>query len=381
MVVQMRAFRAVCATAFLLVACGDDPDSPTAPENAGAGGAVVTGPVTGVGSPMNPGVQPTPGSTVNAPVGGAAGAAMMPGSTAGMGVPMTMAGNGSTAGGGMTTSGAGGGSAMAGGAGMMGNAGSTPEPVAAPTEKFSFFVTSLAVLQDLSDNADGFGGNLSYGETGPGAGLRGADKLCAIIADRSMPNASAKGWRAFLSVSKGEDGNQVDAIDRIGEGPWYDRRGRLFAMNKADLLHFRPTGDAAVINNFPNEDGIPNKDPDGTGEVDNHDTLTGSNAQGKLYNASATCLDWTSDKGDTASGKPRVGHSWPRIREGGTGGRPGGMTQGGDGDGYGHWISSLTEAGCAPGARLEEMGGPRPEDPSVGSGGGYGGFYCFALKP
>jgi hypothetical protein len=53
----------------------------------------------------------------------------------------------------------------------------------------------------------------------------------------------------------------------------------------------------------------------------------------------------------------------------------------GSSDGYGHWISSLDEAGCAPSVRLEEMGGPKDEDPSVGSGGGYGGFYCFALKP
>ena len=58
---------------------------------------------------------------------------------------------------------------------------------------FSFFVTSLAALQDLSNNDQGFGGDLRYGETGAGAGLRGADKLCAAIAERSMPGAFFSG--------------------------------------------------------------------------------------------------------------------------------------------------------------------------------------------
>ncbi|WP_395836294.1 hypothetical protein [Cystobacter fuscus] len=88
------------------------------------------------------------------------------------------------------------------------------------TEHFSFFVTSLKAMQELSGNPSGFGGDLRYGETGPGAGLRGADKLCATIAERSMPGAGKKPWRAFLSASAGEDGQPVNAIDRIGEGPW-----------------------------------------------------------------------------------------------------------------------------------------------------------------
>jgi hypothetical protein len=44
-------------------------------------------------------------------------------------------------------------------------------------------------------------------------------------------------------------------------------------------------------------------------------------------------------------------------------------------------MSALTEAGCAPGASLIEMGPPDASNPTVGSGGGYGGIYCFALMP
>jgi hypothetical protein len=46
-----------------------------------------------------------------------------------------------------------------------------------------------------------------------------------------------------------------------------------------------------------------------------------------------------------------------------------------------HWISSLDEAGCAAGVSVVEMGPPMLSMPTVGSGGGYGGFYRFALSP
>lgn len=243
-------------------------------------------------------------------------------------------------------------------------------------EPFSFFVTSYAALQRLSGSPNGFGGDLRFGETGPGAGLRGADKLCATIAETSMPGASAKPWRAFLSATNDGTGQQVNAIDRIGEGPWVDRLGRVFALKKADLLSDRPlSGDSAIKNDFPNEDGVPNHAPDpSAGQVDNHDMLTGSNAQGQLYSATATCADWTGSSG--TEGKPRVGHAWPRS------GPPGGGPVGGGGtDNPANWMSALNESGCAPGVNLIETGPPSATSNTVGSGGGYGGFYCFALVP
>ena len=297
----------------------------------------------------------------------------------------------------------------------------TPE---AEVEHFSFFVTSLKALRELSGSEDGFGGDLRFGETGAGAGLRGADEICRTIAETSMPN-NGRTWRAFLSATQGEDGEQVDAIDRIGEGPWYDRVGRLVAPSKTELGQTRPEGaDAAIVDDLPNEDGIPNHAPDpSAGEVDNHDVLTGTNDQGKLFSSDigSTCNDWTSTVGDL--GQPRCGHSWGRGGTGPNGGPSGGPSMMANGEGGGpttmgsggpmqaaeggagansgplppivggpgltgsdgsgeSWMSALNEAGCAAGAFIVEAGPPGANGTAtVGDGGGYGAIYCFALTP
>lgn len=193
-----------------------------------------------------------------------------------------------------------------------------------------------------SGSPDGFGGDLG--------GLAGADALCKKIAQTSLSCAGEKTWKAFLSTST------EDAIDRVGPGPWYDRKGRTVALVPADLAKERPANaDSAIQNDLPNEDGVPNHNPDGT-QVDNHDTLTGSNAQGRLKSATATCSDWTS----TSGGKPRVGHSWP-----------GGPSR--------NWVDAMDAPGCAAGVVLTNtMGGGAS---CVGCGGGYGGIYCFATTP
>jgi hypothetical protein len=36
---------------------------------------------------------------------------------------------------------------------------------------------------------------------------------------------------------------------------------------------------------------------------------------------------------------------------------------------------------CLFGCSADEMGGPNNSNPTVGSGGGYGAIYCFALTP
>jgi hypothetical protein len=210
-------------------------------------------------------------------------------------------------------------------------------------ENFSFFVTSMHHILELSGSPDGFGGNLRY--NGAATGLEGADAICQEMARRVCHGD--KMWKAFLSTS------QVDAIDRIGSGPWYDHAGNLVANDVSGLAgNERPAGGCCDVGTF-DELGTFH---DGS-MYDDHDTLTGSNTEGRLDSSSSTCDDWTST---TAEGSPRLGHSWPRNQNSGR-----------------EWIMDHNAGGCAAGVNVE-LGGSN-NGSAVGSGGGYGGFYCFAL--
>lgn len=233
---------------------------------------------------------------------------------------------------------------------------------------FSFFVTSLDAMRALSGNEKGFGGDLRYGQIGPGAGLRGADKICADAAERGLKGSSAKQWRAFLSVSDAGDGKKRDAIDRIGAGPWYDRLGRLVATNVSSLTSAdRPASDPVIAEDLPNELGEPNHSAGGV-TMDNHDVLTGSDRNGRLH-SNPNCEDWTTTVSSAPGGGPggpggfgngpMAGHSWPAFS-----GR--------------NWLQAHGVAGCAPSVVTGQgsFGGN-----GVGDGGGYGGIYCFALVP
>ena len=252
---------------------------------------------------------------------------------------------------------------------------------------FSFFVASrarmFAAAQKFNGSAKGWGGDFRYGTAD---GLTGADKLCTEIAEQSLPG-NCRTWRAFLSTTT------MNAIDRVGAGPWYDRLNRTIASNLTELVETRPGGITVntILNNLPNEDGTPHHNEEvGCNNLndcaDNHDILTGSDTDGKLCTADTcagiggiggpgggfpggggnitdfTCENWT--LGTSKAGiAPRCGHTWP------TGG-------GGSDD----WISHLTENGCAPGFNLVQNGGPMPNgNGSVGDGGGYGAIYCLAL--
>ena len=332
-------------------ACGSDPKS------AGTGGAGAGAPAAGTGGRVSSDAGTTGGN-----VAGRGGSVSVAGSSA----PQSGAGAGGPAAGsgGMTGTAANGGrGGTAGGAGSA--AGSSGADCTQPgaTEKFSFFVTSLAGLQRLSGSQNGFGGDLRYGEAD---GLAGADKICRVLAEAAAPGSGCKTWRAFLSVTKDKDGKPVNAGDRIGNGPWYDRLARLVAMNKSDLLQTWPKGaDPLIIYDLPNEFGVPNHDPDGKGQIDNHNTITGTSMGGMLTSTdwSFTCHDWTSKVG--TDGKPRIGFSW----------RGGAALMNGS-----SWYSSnITEGGCAPIINLTNQ-----MDMSVrgiGALGGYGGFYCLALAP
>ena len=320
----------------------------------------------------------TGGSTAVAATGGAtvgSGGRSVGNGSGGAGAAVSLGSGGSDSGpAGSGTAGAGtagrvGTGGVVGGAGTGNPGGSTGSGGSAGTlgtnlPKFSFFVTSIVAMRALSKSQNGFGGDLTYGQAD---GLSGADKICGDVAEMSMPGSSAKQWRAFLSVTKGPAGTPINAVDRIGKGPWYDRLGRVVAMTLTDLLQNRPsTADPAIKEDLPNESGIPNHTPDPTQpEADNHHVLTGSGADGKLYtvNAKSTCLDWTTTSMDnTMTGRPRIGFSWSISNRT-------------------NWISGQDEGGCGAGVAIAENGASDPKMPFVGSGGGYGGIYCFALTP
>lgn len=226
--------------------------------------------------------------------------------------------------------------------------GDAAETQAGSEELFSFFVTSLETMQEQAGSNLGFGGDLG--------GLEGADAICQTAA--ANVGFGNKTWRAFLSVTSGSEGQPVHAIDRVGEGPWYDRNTRLVAMDLAGLMNERPDGDPLAVDDLSNEFGQPL-----TMYVDAHDIMTGSNEQGRLENTDpgSTCNDWTSAVGPGSENKVRCGHAWP--------------AQSGQ-----HWIRAHQLPGCAPGVNTE-FTPPGEEGDSVGGQGGWGGIYCFALTP
>jgi hypothetical protein len=146
-----------------------------------------------------------------------------------------------------------------------------------PRPWFSFFVTSLPGLQEECGQ-DGCGGDLG--------GLSGADAICARLAQQGNPG-DTKTWRAFLSTT-GMYGDmlQVDAIDRVGSGPWWDWHGRMLAPDIDSLSSTRPAGgDGSLRVMFVDETGADiqsARNGDGAPEPDNHDSLTGSSSSGRL---------------------------------------------------------------------------------------------------
>ena len=299
--------------------------------SAGAGGNAIGGNATGAGGNAAAGADGAGG----AGTGGRGGAG---GSSGGTGIGGT--GTGST---GMGGAGGDTGGSRDGGADVP------PGSAPATGARFSFFYTSLQAMRRLSGSQNGFGGDLRFGAA---TGIEGADKICQTIA--SDVGAGNKTWRAFLSATRGPEGQPVHAIERIGEGPWYDRRGRLIANDRAALVTGnRPAGDGQAVADLPDESG------QGTRSMgDTHDVITGSNRMGRLADTDPvrTCQDWTSLQGRGV----QIGHSWPA------------------GSGM-HWIVAHTEPSCAAGVNLVQNGPGNGS--SIGAGGGWGGFYCFALQP
>jgi hypothetical protein len=178
--------------------------------------------------------------------------------------------------------------------------------------------------------------------TGNLGGLAGADATCQRLA--AAVGHGSRTWRAYLSVERDAGNNNLPthARDRIGAGPWYNANMVLIANNTAEL-HAR-TGDAALF--IDERAQRINGQWTGSPSPVEHDTLTGSNADGTVA-AGLTCNDWTSDSSAVAG---QVGHS--------DGMGPNQSTAGS----LSSWNAAHTNLNCANTA-------PR---------GGAGRFYCFA---
>jgi hypothetical protein len=214
------------------------------------------------------------------------------------------------------------------------------DTLASPGE-FSFFALSLKFVKskapcagaDSTTCLGGFGGDLRNGKAN---GIDGADSLCEEAANLANPGDRHQ-WRAFLSAGS-YNGAVLNAIDRIGSGPWYSApptyqqktnyasEGLLVALNKEGLLSTRPNGDTTTIvyngvnqsmgagkaESWPFSQCLTNEyghcvQQDG----DTHDTLTGTNNDGTYAGSqAATCDDWTN--GTKGYGSPVYGHTWPR---------------------------------------------------------------------
>ena len=137
--------------------------------------------------------------------------------------------------------------------------------------------------------------------TGNLGGLAGADATCLRLA--TAVGQGSRTWRADLSVERDPaNGTQpANARDRIGTGPRYNANLMLVANTVAEL-HSR-TGDAEL---FVDERGQRiNGQWTGSPTPNQHDILTGSNADGTLVEGS-TCSDRTSDSTTVTA---QVGHS------------------------------------------------------------------------
>jgi hypothetical protein len=196
----------------------------------------------------------------------------------------------------------------------------------------SFFVTSSTHDGDLG-------------------GLAGADEICQELAEAA--GAGDKSWAAYLSVEN-PGAQPIHARTRIGEGPWYNSKGVLLAEDLTALhalvgdpeLFITEKGEAVngQWNGSNGTNGVP---------VNEHDIMTGSDAQGMLImDMTTTCADWTSS---TLTPGPQVGHT----------------------DGMGPNMDTSMP-------RFTSWGGGHPAQgcsaTDLAARGGSGRFYCFAAN-
>jgi hypothetical protein len=207
-----------------------------------------------------------------------------------------------------------------------------------PAGPASFFITSV-----------GKGDGANYG------GLAGADAYCAQMAKAGgLPDVAGRTWRAYLSATAAAGQPAVNARDRIGAGPWYNKNGVQIAANVADL-HGDIQRDRNQMNKTTalNEMGMP---VNGVGDTPNqHDIITGSDSHGRAVAGAAdtTCSNYTSNAPAAAAGAA-PGTASPSVMLGHHDRMGGGNTS---------WNSAHASRGCS--------------QESLVATGGAGLLYCF----
>ena len=193
--------------------------------------------------------------------------------------------------------------------------------------RMTFFVTSVG---------SGKGADLG--------GLAGADRHCQNLAQ--AVGAGNRTWRAYLSTASTATTPGVNAIDRIGRGPWQNAKGVVIAT---DIENLHGANNVTKQTNLTEKGTVVN----GRGDTPNtHDILTGSQTNGLAFPAGTdlTCGNYTKSGSD---GAVQMGHS---------------DRQGFTDDYYARsWNSShASRGGCS--------------QPALVSTGGAGLFYCFAAN-
>lgn len=196
-----------------------------------------------------------------------------------------------------------------------------------PQARMTFFVTSVG---------SGKGADLG--------GLAGADQHCQNLANAA--GAGKRTWRAYLSASATGGAAAVNAIERIGRGPWQNANGVVIAT---DVENLHGNNNITKQTNLTEKGGVVN----GRGDTPNtHDVLTGSQTNGLAFPAGndMTCGNWTKSGKD---GAVQMGHS---------------DRQGLSDDYFAKsWNSShASRGGCSQDA--------------LKATGGAGLFYCFAVN-
>lgn len=223
-------------------------------------------------------------------------------------------------------------------------AGQGARPGGPPPQPMSFFITSV-----------GKGDGANYG------GLAGADAYCQQLA--AAAGRGGVTWHAYLST---QGAGAVNARDRIGNGPWYNARGQLIAMNVAEL-HGDTIEQARLGNRLGKQLSLTEKNTvvNGVGDMPNqHDILTGSQPDGRAFTDAAdhTCNNWTSNVNVEAPARGQGAPAAPPAPG------PSAMLGHSDkqGGGNGSWNAAHGSRGCS--------------QPNLVATGGAGLLYCFAVN-